>query len=63
MRLTYRTPVSKPPNDDDVDAEGRKVVKKNWDASCPWSKWHTLDDPVKGMYFGAKMSLYDDLCT
>ncbi|XP_024357806.1 uncharacterized protein [Physcomitrium patens] len=48
MRLTYRTPVSKPPNDDDVDAEGRKVVKKNWDASCPWSKWHTLDDPVKG---------------
>jgi len=48
MRLTYRTPAPKSPNDIDLDAEGRQVPVKSWDAGCPWADWHSLDDPVKG---------------
>lgn len=62
MCLIYWIFVLKFLNDDDVDVEGCKVVKKNWDVSCFWLKWYILDDFVKGMYFGVKMFLYDDLC-
>lgn len=48
MRLTYRTPTPKSPNDLDVNIEGRQKAGKSWDAGCPWAEWHSLDDPVKG---------------
>lgn len=49
MRLTYRTVV--PSSRNDTDVEGSKEKKdKAWDSDCPWAAWHTLEDPIKGMF-------------
>lgn len=49
MRLTYQTVV--PSSRNDTDVEGSKANKdKAWDSDCPWAAWHTLEDPIKGMF-------------
>ncbi|XP_051121340.1 uncharacterized protein LOC127244849 isoform X3 [Andrographis paniculata] len=58
MKLTYRTPV----HDDEDEIEGTDAEftesaenpenvtrgKIQWDDGCPWSKWYSAEDPIKG---------------
>ncbi|KAG8390532.1 hypothetical protein BUALT_Bualt01G0093300 [Buddleja alternifolia] len=58
MKLTYRTPVYDDEDElpepdggitessENLESETRK--KTQWDEECPWSKWYSAEDPVKG---------------
>lgn len=60
MKLTYKTLVIDDDDgikqaDDEVLESGESPVTDNhtrsqWDDDCPWSEWHSAEDPVKGIY-------------
>lgn len=55
MQLTYRTPM---PGFEYHDAnvepisnyDGDLLEEMAWDEDCVWAEWHSVDDPIKGVY-------------
>lgn len=60
MKLTYETLATDDDDviqqaDDEASESGGKPVTDNhtrsqWDDDCPWSEWHSAEDPIKGIY-------------
>ena len=59
MQLTYRTPMPGFEYLDTGNAEpiadydGEMLEDFAWDEDCAWAEWHSVEDPVKGMFVHA----------